>query len=392
MIMHPFDSMRRKVAYAFARAGEPPTKTELADALRGSAKVVIAVNDALTALSAPEHPAKLSLGTVSHLVTSKTFVKVAHDFTREKAGFLAGAISKAVTDGAPMLRRSWDESNRILHANVANTTDALMKALTNHALTSNCFGELHGASTLPVGLRQLIASALIPSAGCRKRTVKDAANVAEVRDARYHPDTPARACGWARGSLARRVGLQALNLDDVAFFLWWLAFAALTKICDDANATVVLAVLIKRAVYASEAVQPGLAQADAALRAMLQPHAENWYKPHGLRVSAAVMAEQVPNRLAYPPMASAHGARCALMTTFWMLFRSLRPHTVSTQHRQPTRTAPTHNHAHPTNPHAPEHALVWVRVGAWACAQVRSWPCHTCVAGNRHRRLLGHAR
>ena len=157
------------------------------------------MNDALTTISTPEHPANLSPGTVAHLVTSKTFVKVAHDAGREQARFLAVSISKAVANGAPVLRRSWDERNRVLHANAASTTDALMKALTNHALTSDCFGEMHGTSSLPVGLRQLIASALIPSAGCRKRTVKDAANVAEVRDARYHPDTPARACGWARG-------------------------------------------------------------------------------------------------------------------------------------------------------------------------------------------------
>ena len=343
------------------------------------------MNDALTAISTPEHPANLSPGTVAHLVTSKTFVKVAHDAGREQARLLVVSISKAVANGAPVLRRSWDEHNRVLQANAASTTDALMKALTNHALTSDCFGEMHGTSSLPVGLRQLIASALIPSAGCRKRTVKDAANVAEVRDARYHPDTPARACGWARGSLARRVGLQALNLDDVAFFLWWLAFAALTTICDDTNATVVLEVLIKRALYASEAVVPGLAQADAALRAMLQPHAENWYKPHGLRVSAAVMAEQVPNPLAYPP---AHGALCELITTFWMLFRSLRPHTICTRHHmQPTLTA------QPRTSHKPTRTRTRARVGACWCMGLRcSWPCHTCVAGNRHRQLLGHAR
>jgi hypothetical protein len=40
------------------------------------------------------------------------------------------------------------------------------------------------------------------------------------RRACYHPDTPARVCGRARGSLARCVVSQALNLDDVAFFLW----------------------------------------------------------------------------------------------------------------------------------------------------------------------------
>jgi hypothetical protein len=171
-------------------------------------------------------------------------------------------------------------------------------------------------------------------------------------------------------TLARRVGLQALNLDDVAFFLWWLAFAALTTICDDTNATVVLEVLIKRALYASDAVVPGLAQADAALRAMLQPHAENWYKPHGLRVSAAVMAEQVPNPLAYPP---AHGALCELITTFWMLFRSLRPHTICTrQHMQPTLSAHTHNHAQPRTSHKPTRTRTRARVGACWCMGLRA--------------------
>ena len=144
------------------------------------------------------------------------------------------------------------------------------------------------------------------------------------------------ACGRARGTLAHRVVAQALNLDDIAFFLWWLTFAALTKIGDNPNATVFLEVLIKRSLHASDAVVPGLAEADAALRAMLHPHAESWYMQHGLGVYAAVMAQQV--RDPYPPMASAHGARCVQTRRFRMLFRSLRPRTVSTQ----TRAASTY--------------------------------------------------
>jgi hypothetical protein len=93
--------------------------------------------------------------------------------------------------------------------------------------------------------------------------------------------------------LAHRVVAQALNLDDIAFFLWWLTFAALTKIGDNPNATVFLEVLVKRSLHASDAVVPGLAEADAALRAMLHPHAESWYMQHGLGVHAAVMAQQV---------------------------------------------------------------------------------------------------
>jgi hypothetical protein len=106
---------------------------------------------------------------------------------------------------------------------------------------------------------------------------------------------------------------QALNLDDVGFVLWWLAFAALTNVGDDPNATVFLEVLVKRAAYASEAVFPGLAQADAALRDILSPHAEDWYKPHGLRVYAAVMAQQVRDaRACYRPRRWLVRARPAL--------------------------------------------------------------------------------
>ena len=106
---------------------------------------------------------------------------------------------------------------------------------------------------------------------------------------------------------------QALNLHDVGFVLWWLAFAALTNVGDDPNATVFLEVLVKRAAYASEAVFPGLAQADAALRDILSPHAEDWYKPHGLRVYAAVMAQQVRDaRACYRPRRWLVRARPAL--------------------------------------------------------------------------------
>ena len=106
---------------------------------------------------------------------------------------------------------------------------------------------------------------------------------------------------------------QALNLHDVGFVLWWLAFAALTNVGDDPNATVFLEVLVKRAAYASEAVFPGLAQADAALRDILSPHAEDWYKPHGLGVYAAVMAQQVRDaRACYRPRRWLVRARPAL--------------------------------------------------------------------------------
>jgi len=106
---------------------------------------------------------------------------------------------------------------------------------------------------------------------------------------------------------------QALNLHDVGFVLWWLAFAALTNVGDDPNATVFLEVLIKRAAYASGAVFPGLAQADAALRDILSPHAEDWYKPHGLRVYAAIMGQQVRDeRACYRPRRWLVGARPAL--------------------------------------------------------------------------------
>jgi hypothetical protein len=147
--------------------------------------------------------------------------------------------------------------------------------------------------------------------------------------------------------MAHRVVAQALNLDDIAFLLWWLSFAALTKIGDNPNATVFLEVLVKRSLHASDAVVPGLAEADAALRAMLHPHAESWYMQHGLGVHAAVMAQQV--RDPYPPMASAHGARCVQTRRFRMLFRSLRPRTVSTH----TRAASTYRtYAHRTRSHA----------------------------------------
>ena len=226
---------------------------------------------------------------------SSSFAKVGHDITRERGRALAAGVSKAVAAGGPVLRRSWDNSRPILMAHTTVTSDELMRALAAHALTSDCFGAMDGTSTLPAGLRVLLRSALVPSSGCRNRTKADAKTVAEVGNARSHPYTPARACacGRARGTLARRVVTQALNLDDVAFVLWWLAFAALTNIGNDPNATVVLEVLIKRAVYATQSVVPGLAQADAALRDMLSPHAEDWYRPHGLRVHATVMAQQV---------------------------------------------------------------------------------------------------
>ena len=276
-------------------AGEPPTKRELADALAGSAKAVDVVNSALTAISTPEQAANLAPGTVHHLMQSSSFAKVGHDITRERGRALAAGVSKAVAAGGPVLRRSWDNSRPILMAHTAVTSDEMMRALAAHALTSDCFGAMDGTSTLPAGLRVLLRSALVPSSGCRNRTKADAKTVAEVGNARSHPYTPARACacGRARGTLARRVVTQALNLDDVAFVLWWLAFAALTNIGNDPNATVVLEVLIMRAVYATQSVVPGLAQADAALRDMLSPHAEDWYMPHGLRVHATVMARQV---------------------------------------------------------------------------------------------------
>ena len=162
------------------------------------------------------------------------------------------------------------------------------------------------------------------------------------------------ACGRARGTMAHRVVAQALNLDDIAFLLWWLSFAALTKIGDNPNATVFLEVLVKRSLHASDAVVPGLAEADAALRAMLHPHAESWYMQHGLGVHAAVMAQQV--RDPYPPMASAHGARgvckrggSACCSVRCGLAQS--PHTRAQQ----ARTARTHNCAHRTRSHARAH-------------------------------------
>ena len=139
---------------------------------------------------------------------------------------------------------------------------------------------------------------------------------------------------------------QALNLHDVGFVLWWLAFAALTNVGDDPNATVFLEVLVKRAAYASEAVFPGLAQADAALRDILSPHAEDWYKPHGLRVYAAVMAQQVRDaRACYRPADGwfGLGPRCVQMRTFWTVCRSLHRRAISTQHTHHTRNAPTNN-------------------------------------------------
>ena len=173
------------------------------------------------------------------------------------------------------------------------------------------------------------------------------------------------ACGRARGTMAHRVVAQALNLDDIAFLLWWLSFAALTKIGDNPNATVFLEVLVKRSLHASDAVVPGLAEADAALRAMLHPHAESWYMQHGLGVHAAVMAQQV--RDPYPPMASAHGARCVQTRRFRMLFRSLRPRTVSTQ----TRAASTYcTYAHRTRSRGRKHAGVLLRMSASLRARI----------------------
>ena len=192
--VHAFNSTRRKVAYPFARAGDPATKKELADMLGSSPKAVIAVNNALSALSTAEHTADLAPTTVQHLIDSKGLGKVGHDAVRQQATLLAGGISTAVAAGAALLRRSWDDTNPVLTANVANTHDALMRGLTAHALTSDCFGPMNGTSTLPAGLRKLIASALVPSSGCRRRTKNDAAAVAAVRNARFHRYTPARVC------------------------------------------------------------------------------------------------------------------------------------------------------------------------------------------------------
>ena len=197
------NSTRRKVAYPFARAGDPATKKELVDVLGASPKAVIAVNTALSALSTAEPAADLAPTTVHHLIDSKGLGKVGHDSVRQQAAILARGISTAVAAGAPLLRQSWDDTNQMLTANVASTPEALMRALSEHALTSDCFGAMNGTSTLPADLRKLIASALVPSSGCRKRTKNDAATVAAVRHARFHRYTPARVCVRA---CARNVG------------------------------------------------------------------------------------------------------------------------------------------------------------------------------------------
>jgi hypothetical protein len=148
------------------------------------------VNNALTAISTPEQAADLTAATVQHLLTSRTLIKVGHDAVRQRSCAFAAAIAKAVAAEAPVLRRSWDARRQVLTPSAGDTTDTLMRALTTHALTSDCFGAPGGTSTLPGRLRMLLRSALVPSSGSRNRTKADAETVAEVRNARFHPSDP----------------------------------------------------------------------------------------------------------------------------------------------------------------------------------------------------------
>ena len=157
------------------------------------------------------------------------------------------------------------------------------------------------------------------------------------------------ACGRARGTLAHRVVAQALNLDDIAFFLWWLTFAALTKIGDNPNATVFLEVLVKRSLHASDAVVPGLAEADAALRAMLHPHAESWYMqstPPSWRNRCATRIRRWHLRTARGVCKRGGSACCSVRCGL-----AQSPH----KRAQQARTARTHNCAHRTRSHARPH-------------------------------------
>ena len=334
-----------------------------------------------------------------------------------------------------------------------DTSDTLMRALSTHALTSDCFGAPDGTSTLPGRLRMLLRSALVPSSGCRNRSKADAETVAEVRNARSHPYTPARACacGRARGTLARRVVTQALNLDDVAFVLWWLAFAALTNIGNDPNATVVLEVLIMRARACVPYTQLNL-WCRGSLRLMLRcvTCSALTQRTGTCRMGCACTPPSWLDRCETRGLDTGpadglygHGSRCVEMRTFWTVFRSLHRPAVSTQHTHRTRLGTTshisrvrarrHVHAralplvsvlfrahltpgaqryslptahkrHPrTNTHAQSHrtrktdtqpnartcGCVFVHRCTRACIR---GPCGTCLAGDRHRRLHGHAR
>ena len=145
------------------------------------------MNNALTAISTPEQAAVLTAATVQHFLTSPTLIKVGHDAVRQRSCAFAATVAKAVAAGAPVLRRSWDTRRQVLMPSACDTSDTLMRALSTHALTSDCFGAPDGTSTLPGRLRMLLRSALVPSSGCRNRTKADAETVAEVRNARFHP-------------------------------------------------------------------------------------------------------------------------------------------------------------------------------------------------------------